>query len=207
MAASRSLYTHVMRTPLAAIALTILAAGCSTPRFTAEFAAAVRELPPGGRAVVEYRNGKPRRYAASSDPETIPPAARRTAEEFVQPGGTTVSTMREWGASGTGFRFVKKYGEQGLLRSVLVNATGDVLERSHQIPLEAAPGAARASVQSTVDGKIVQVDVIQRKLRSTDHYRFTVWPSDGSHRYVVTTAEGTIVEQGQEASATIFSSR
>jgi len=196
-----------MRTPLAAIALAISAAGCSTPGFATEFAAAIRELPPGGRVVIEYREGKVRRYAASVDPETIPAAARRTADEFVQPGGTTVATMREWGATGSGFRFVKKYGEQGLLRSVLVNATGDVLERSHQILLETAPAAARASVQSTAVGKIIHVDVIQRELRSADHYRFTVWTSDGLHRYVVCTGEGTIVEQGLQTNATIFAGR
>ena len=191
-----------MRVPLLCSVLAVLS-GCGTTDFAAEFAAFARNMPAGGKVFLEFRGGEITRYAASVDPATIPAAARRTADEIVQPGGKTVFPGGEWSVDASGYRFVKLYEDGGSVRTVLVDHTGKVLARSHQVPVADSPEEARAAALS-VAGKIERVEVVQRERGSADVFRFGLIDTDGRRWFAVTTATGHIIERGREVNAQIF---
>ena len=70
---------------------------------------------------------------------TIPQLARTTSEA-IAPKGTLEFCAREIGPRGEGFRLEKRY-EQPFphVRSVLVDELGNVLERSHTVPVGKVP--------------------------------------------------------------------
>lgn len=78
--------------------------------------------------------------AVPAEPLTIPQVVRTTFQA-IAPGGETEFLGREWGPRGTGYRLVKRYREGGheQVRSVLVDGSGAVLERSHSVPLGEVP--------------------------------------------------------------------
>src|SRR5690606_5917897 len=86
--------------------------------------------------------------AVAVEYRTIPALARTTCEA-IAPDGVLEFCGQENGARGFGFRIEKRY-EQPFphLRSVLVDATGEVMERSHTLPVADVPqhvlGAALA---------------------------------------------------------------
>ena len=110
----------------------------------------------------------------------------------MQPGGETLFAGREWGANVDGYRFDKRFGN--LRRSVLVDADGNVLERSHEIPVGDAPplGSNAASVY----GSIRRVEVLHGRRGAAELFRFTVRDSTGKNRYVFTSERGSILHHG-----------
>lgn len=203
MVARRSPYDSGMRVLLVLTVSAILSA-CQTPNVPAEFAAAVRNVPGDGSVILEFHDGRMTRYAASMDPARVPPAALRTANEIVQPGGKSVFVGREWSANASGYRFVKAYEDSGSFRTVLVNASGKVLARSHQIPVEDCPAAARDAAAAIAD-KILRAEVVQRRRGADDLYRFSLVDAENRQWFAVTTATGFVIERGRKVSTQIFS--
>jgi hypothetical protein len=200
--ARRPLYDPDMHTPLVFTVFLALAA-CQTPDVPAQFAAAVRVMPADGKVILEFRDGRLTRYAASVDPATVPAAARRTADEIVQPGGKSVFVGREWSIEASGYRFVKVYEDGGSFRTVLVDADGKVLARSHQIPVQDCPAMARDAIHALGSGKILRVEVVQRQRGTKDIYRFGLVDDQGRRWFAVVTAAGFLIERGREVDAQI----
>lgn len=149
-----------MRTANSPALLAAILAGCSTPSAEGAFADALRRAPAGATATVGWRDGEIALYQISLAEENIPAAARRTADQFIQPEGRSIFRGQEWGPAGSGFRFVKEYESPPGRRSVLVTRTGEVLDRSHEIPVADCPAAARATAAAL--GEIRRVEVVQR---------------------------------------------
>jgi hypothetical protein len=77
--------------------------------------------------------------AVPVDFRTVPALARTTADA-IAPNGVLEFCAREIGARGDGFRLEKRYELPfPHLRSVLVDELGNVLERSHTVPVAKVP--------------------------------------------------------------------
>ena len=168
---------------ITALSVLFLAGGCQT------------EPPPQAFDSVEYRDGSVFRYRRAMPLKAIPAAAVRTSDAFVQPGGELLFAGREWGAKIDGFRFDKRFGS--LHRSVLVDATGKVLERSHEISVGAAPPLG--SNAASVFGAILRVEVIQGRRGTPEQFRFTLRDNEAKTRYVFTSDRGSILHHGYAA--------
>ena len=193
-----------MRTPTARAATLLVGlclAGCAGPSFASEFVAAVHTLPPGQVCRLTFLDGEIIRYFAPTLVGEIPADARRTADEYVQPGGKLLYAGREWGPEGIGFRVVKEFdgqaGARPTRRSVLVEADGTVLSRSHEIAQEESPAGALEAVTRENLGTVVRLEVIQGPPEEEDRYAFEVVDDQGRRWTVVCTGDGTVVERGR----------
>ncbi len=110
--------------------------------------------------------------AAAVGPGGIPTAVRATADG-IAPGGEVVFEGREWGPYGACFRIEKRYVDGPLhsFRSVLIAASGDVLERSHTVPIQQVPpavlGAALTLGRDVQRCEIVSDSSAERLWRAT----------------------------------------
>ena len=193
-----------MRTPTARAAFLLVGlclTCCAGPRFASEFVAAVHDLPPGQVCRLTFLDGKIVRYFAPTALDDIPADARRTANDYVQPGGRLLYAGREWGPEGVGFRLVKEYdgraGTRPTRRSVLVTADGTVLSRSHEIAQEESPAGALETVAREKLGAVERQEVIQRAPEEEVRYAFEIVDDQGRRWTVVCTGSGEIRERGR----------
>ncbi|HEX6810349.1 MAG TPA: hypothetical protein VF384_01885 [Planctomycetota bacterium] len=94
------------------------------------------ESPDGNEARLSVVGNRIVGAAVAITPAAMPKAARTMIEAIARDGDLLFSG-REWGPRGAGFRVEKRYRE-GVL-SVLVDADGRVLERSHSVPIADVP--------------------------------------------------------------------
>ena len=191
-----------MRFAITCVLLSACGASCTTPDPGAAFADALRQAPTGTRAELDWSAGHVTRHMAPLPDSAIPEAARRTADRFIQPDGTSVFRGREWNPRTSGYRFVKSYAQDGApdgaRRSVLVSATGDVLERSHEIPAADCPAPAREAAAAL--GTIRRVAVVQYE--QTEHFRFTL-DFQGERRSATIDAAGNVLASTRTVNAAI----
>jgi len=107
------------------------------------------------------------------------PAAVRTTIDAVAPRGEMRFQGREWGPRGTGYRIDKYYAAEVIpggahehTRSALVAPNGDVLERSHSVPLAKAPGSVLAAALQ-VGPHVEEVRIVSGPLRE-EYWECTV---------------------------------
>jgi hypothetical protein len=111
------------------------------------------------------------------------PQPVRTAAEAIAPAGETVFAGREWGPRGDGWRVEKRYreGTDESFRSVLLDAAGSVLERSHSVPTAKVPAPVLFAAMQV--GRDVQRCEIVSGAVSEESWRATV--RDGAGRTFV----------------------
>lgn len=104
------------------------------------------------------------------------PAHVRMRVDAIQPGGDAVFEGREWGPRGDGFRVDKRYreGSEEHWRSVLVSAQGEVLERSHSLPLPEVPQAVLLSAMRDGRRDVTRIDIVSGGFREELYRLWTV---------------------------------
>lgn len=186
-------------TALLACVWSAVSSGCDTTNLDREFSRAAFASPADQPCHLAFTNGELARYGAPVEHDAIPAAARRTADDFVQPGGTLVWSGREWGPQGSGYRVVKVYGEgdEERRRSILVSADGEVLQRRHEIAPDEGPAADLETLSGLGLGVVLRLDVVQGRMGSPDQYRYLLLDPRGVRRIVICDGAGGILAQGR----------
>lgn len=117
------------------------------------------------------------------------------AVEAIQPGGTTVEVSRVWRGDLETFSVTKSYGEGAAAqrRSALLTAGGEVIERTHEIPISEVQGAAHRAVTALSRGSIRRVEVVQ-PAPGVERYRFWLGQADRSSWVVECSLAGEQVQ-------------
>lgn len=135
-----------LRSATAAVFLLMLQA-CAAPDLPLRmFGRLLAETPQDQPARLWLVDGELVGVAVATGPGSLPQPVRTTLDA-IAPGGQTMFVGREWGPRGDGHRIEKTYedlpgqapGEGPHFRSVLIAATGTVLERTHSVPLARGP--------------------------------------------------------------------
>ena len=173
--------TRDMRIAKWAVWLTILGfASCgSVHQLPSDFAESVANAPAAAPSRMLVQGGEILEIAVPLTDAALPEAAR-VAIDAVQPAGKTVAVERVWSERGAGFGVTKIYddGVAGRRRSVVVDATGNVLERSHEIEAGRVPPVVMQRIQALRVGDIRLVEAVQYR-PGDEHYRFLLQTSDG----------------------------
>lgn len=113
---------------------------CHSGGFPLGFAEAAATAPEEAPARIWLQGDRIVGAAAAIGPGALPQPAR-AAMDAVALGGEQTFLGREWGARGEHYRVEKRYQEGGAesYRSALVTADGDVVERSHTVPVGKVP--------------------------------------------------------------------
>ena len=124
----------------------------------------------------------------------ILPALARTTCEAIAPGGVMTFCGREKGPRGEGFRLEKIYEQPfAHMRSVLADAKGNVMERSHTLPLIKVPqqvlGAALSS-GTTVES----AEIVSGPLRE-EFWRIVTQDRRGRVFVVMVHLDGTLISE------------
>ena len=145
------------------------------PDFTTDLA---RGEPGAGR--IEVRDS---RIEAVSAPITEADLPHRVAiaVQAIQPGGATLEVSRVWRGDLEAFSITTRYGEGAAaqLRSALLSADGEVIERTHQLPIAEVAAAAHQAVAALGLGRIVVAEVVQTE-PGAEHYRVWLEQADGA---------------------------
>lgn len=131
--------------------------------------------------------------AVSIDFRTVPALARTTCEA-IAPNGVLEFCAREIGPRGNGFRLEKRY-EQPFphLRSVLVDKLGNVMERSHTVPIVKVPqGVLGAALQG---GTSVQSAAIVSGPVYEEFWRIVTQDRRGRAFVVTVSLDGDVMSQ------------
>ncbi len=174
-----------MRKPSRTTALGLIAlCACSAPGVAPELLDPLRRTPDGGAARVALT---PKGIVEVSLPvaETeVPAVVRRTAEALAPGGQRRIEHLPGDGH----YRVDVDLGEDaaGRFRSVRLTADGTVVERSHSLPVDAAPAAIVAQLRAAVGGALERVDVVQT---DTERYRALGRDADGG-RWLAECARG-----------------
>lgn len=125
--------------PTASLALLALAA-CAAARVPTDLAALMADAPVDAPTRLWLDGDRITAAAVAVGPGVLPPEVRVTADA-VAPRGELVFQGREWSGRGEGFRIEKRYQDVGAehMRSVLIGADGNVLERAHTVPIAKVP--------------------------------------------------------------------
>jgi len=155
----------ICRTALAIATLSL--AGCAGTGLPAGFAAAAAEAPEDIPVRLSLTGDAVTGAAAPLGPGGLPPPVR-TAAEAIVPGGTVVFSGREWGAFGDGYRIEKRYREDGgeSFCSVLMDADGRVLERTHSVPMAKVPPVI-ARMAMTMGRDLRRCEIVSDTARET----------------------------------------
>jgi hypothetical protein len=87
------------------------------------------------------------------------------------------------------FRVEVDYGRSGGRRSVIVDETGHVLERSHEIGSREIPRGILDAAESLGEGSIERAEMVQGE-PGVEHYRFWLRADDGSRAVALCPAAG-----------------
>lgn len=156
----------------ALLAISVLS-GCATGGLPSGFAAALAAAPTSPPARLHLVGEAIVGAAVPAGPGALPRPVR-VAADGIAPGGETVFAGREWGPAGDGFRIEKLYreGADEAFRSVLLDASGDVLERTHSVPLPDVPTAVLATALR-VGREVTRCEIVADGSRETG-WRATV---------------------------------
>lgn len=121
-------------------ALLVLGACATNATMPRDLAAQLAEAPTEPASRIWIDGDRIVAAAIAVGPGALPLAVRTTIDA-VAPRGELLFQGREWSARGDGFRIEKRYRENAIehTRSALIAANGDVLERSHSVPIAEAP--------------------------------------------------------------------
>jgi hypothetical protein len=148
---------------------------------------AVRALARGGAARVLLDGARVTGVAVAIEPSQLPDTVRRIGEALL-PGDSWVLCAREWSAAGVGFRLEKQLGA-GQFRTALLDAQGEVLERTHEVPLAQAPRVAHAGV-------LVRCEVVQRA-PGEEAFRLTFTSDQAPAEIVECSVDGRVVSEAR----------
>jgi hypothetical protein len=131
-------------------------AGCAAPLGWTEI---LSQAESNQTARMTLSGGKIASIASPVDYYSLPTQAK-TASEAIQPGGKVTFCALERGSRGQGYRVEKNYQKPfAHKRSLLVKADGEVLERSHTLPLSRVPQHVLASAL-TVGQSIQTAEIV-----------------------------------------------
>jgi len=181
----------------------LLMAACSTapPRATAAEALAHGE--PITAARMQLQGNEVVMLAVPIDPVELPAAARTTVDA-IAPQGETTFVGRERGPRGEGFRVDKRYEtEDGGVhtRSLLVDASGDVLERSHSVPVPDVPKHVLAAALG--NGRYVDDVCIVSGPEREEHWALTVHDRRGRRHVVIVSLSGEELARWRRSDARV----
>jgi hypothetical protein len=171
-------------TALPLVAALLPLAGCATTGLPAGFAAAATEAPEDTPVRLVLTGDAVTGAAVPLGPGGLPAPVRTTVESVI-PGGSVAFSGREWGAHGDGYRIEKRYREAAgeSFRSILVDAQGQILERTHSVAMAKVPPVI-ARMAMTVGRDLRRCDIV------SDATRETAWRAivgDGlGHTHIVT---------------------
>lgn len=158
-----------------------------------DFTAMAREAPQDQPLRITIRDGQIIMVAAPLGPRAVPTELRRIIES-VHPGGETVASFREWGPLGSGYRVEKHYSQEpsGQWRSVLVDDSGAVLERTHSLPVSVVPQAVLLAAAQDSRRDLNRVDVVQNSA-GEEYFRIRAVDTIGREYLVECAVDGTRV--------------
>lgn len=172
----------------------LLAVGCSSPVAPdLALAAARQQADPDADAWLMRATAGDLGFRLRVPLASIPAAARRSSEDFVQPGGELLLVAREEGPAGAGFRIRKAYPGLGQ-RSILVDDRGRVLERDHEIGLEDLPLVVRRAAAGTAEtgAAIFRVLVVQGRPDNGTRYLIQ-WGPEAEAAQTLLDATGVVL--------------
>lgn len=181
----------IRRTALAMATLSL--AGCAGTGMPVGFAAAAAEAPEDIPVRLSLTGDAVTGAAAPLGPGGLP-APVRTAAEAIVPGGTVVFSGREWGPLGDGYRIEKRYREDGgeSFRSVLMDAEGRVLERTHSVSMAKVPPVI-ARMAMTIGRDLRRCEIVSDSAREIA-WRAIVGDGLGRTHIVTLDLSGNVVE-------------
>lgn len=184
-------------------ALLGIAACGSVQPLPADFAELVASAPAAAPARMLVHGGEILEVAVPLTDAALPEAAR-IAIDAVQPAGKTVAVERVWSVRGAGYGVTKIYddGVAGRRRNVVVDAAGNVLERSHEIEARRVPPVVMQRIQALRAGEIGLVEAVQHR-PGDEHYRFLLQSSDGTRTVARCRVDGSDLYFGRVIGADI----
>ena len=122
------------------------------------------------------------------------PLLARTTCEAIAPGGILTFCGREKGPRGEGFRLEKIYEQPfAHMRSVLADAKGNVMERSHTLPLKKVPQQVLGVALAT--GTMVEsAEIVSGPLRE-EFWRIVTQDRRGRIFVVTVSLNGTLISE------------
>jgi hypothetical protein len=176
------------------------------PALPAGFAALAREAPPDEPLRLRCWGTQIVAVAVPLGPGGLPGPVRVTADA-IAPGGRTLFAGREWGPRGPGYRIERMLDHGGAehFRSVLLDAEGAVLERSHSLPVPEVPPAVLLAVTAGERTQVRRVEVVSGP-SVEEGYRATVADRAGRTFMVECDLQGrvTSVARALQTSALIW---
>lgn len=121
-----------------ALTCLLAAAGCSTAGTPADITAELAESPGDGVPRLWLAGDRIMAVAAPLQHRDLPRPVALMADA-IAPGGSRTFVGREWGPRGTGYRIDCTFTDPPHVRSMLLTPAGEVLERSHTVPLAEVP--------------------------------------------------------------------
>lgn len=170
---------------------TLLAAACAAPRLPPGFAEAAEAAPSEVPVRVWIEGDRLVGAAVPVGPGGLP-AAVRHAVDAIAPGGEQLFAGREWGPWGEGFRIEKRYVEPGQesFRSLLLTADGQVLERSHSVPLAQIPNEILLAAMS-IGRDLLRCEIVSGPA-AEQFWRATLRDRIGRDRMAIVSLDGRI---------------
>jgi hypothetical protein len=172
------------------LVLSLALASCGTTGVGEEFARDARRALASGTAAVFVDGHAVARASVSVNDADVPADVLRI-ETTIQPGGERALLAREYGDHGVGYRFVRVYAANADCpeRTVLLDATGKVLERAHAIPPNTAPASVLEQVAAAGVGRVATLFAVQGA-PGEEWYRIRLVAEDGRRHVLECAADG-----------------
>lgn len=183
---------------LATIALGACRSGGLPPGFAEAAATAPEDTP----ARLWLRGDRVVGAAAGIGPGAVPQAAK-AAMDAVAAGGELTFLGREWGQRGESFRVEKRYADGGAetFRSALVTAEGEVVERSHTVPISKVPPVVLGAAMR-FGRDLRRCDIVSDALAERE-WRIHCVDGGGRRFLVVVDLEGSLIAANRVVEATL----